>query len=104
MGCEKTAMLTLYPRHSAKCTVHTLKLSPAAKRKFMACDCPLWIYGNTETTHVPRQSTGTNLIAVAGPTAGASEERPRPKGPRATHRRLHRALQRITQRGTRRKD
>ena len=31
----------------------------------MDCDCPLWIYGNTETTHVPRQSTGTNIIAVA---------------------------------------
>ena len=65
MGYEKTAMLTLYRRHSGKCAVHTLKLSLAAKRKYMACDCPLWIYGNTETTHVPRQSTGTNIIAVA---------------------------------------
>ena len=27
--------------------------------------CPLWIYGNTETTHVPRQSTGTNVLEVA---------------------------------------
>jgi hypothetical protein len=31
----------------------------------MDCECPLWIYGNTETTHVPRQSSGTNIIAVA---------------------------------------
>ena len=50
MGYEETAVLTLYRRHSGKCAVHTLKLSPAAKRKYMACDCPLWIYGNTETT------------------------------------------------------
>jgi hypothetical protein len=53
MGCEKTAMLTLYRRHSEKCPVHKLKLAPAAKRKYMDCECPLWIYGNTETTHVP---------------------------------------------------
>ena len=65
MGYEETAVLALYRRHSGKCAVHTLKLTPAAKRKYMACDCPLWIYGNTETTHVPRQSTGTNIIAVA---------------------------------------
>jgi hypothetical protein len=65
MGYEETVVLTLYRRHSEKCAVHTLKLTPAAKRKYMACDCPLWIYGNTETTHVPRQSTGPNIIAVA---------------------------------------
>ena len=65
MGYEKTAMLTHYRRHTEKCFVHKLKLTPAAKRKYMDCDCPLWIYGNTETTHVPRQSTGTNIIAVA---------------------------------------
>ena len=58
-------MLALYRRHSERCPVHKLKLTPAAKRKHMDCDCPLWIYGNTETTHVPRQSTGTNIIAVA---------------------------------------
>jgi hypothetical protein len=58
-------MLTLYRRHSEKCLAHKLKLTPAAKRKHMDCECPLWIYGNTETTHVPRQSTGTNIIAVA---------------------------------------
>jgi len=65
MGYEETALLTLYRRHSERCPVHKLKLTPAAKRKYMDCDCPLWIYGNTETTHVPRQSTGTNIIAVA---------------------------------------
>jgi hypothetical protein len=40
-------------------------LSPRAKRKYMDCDCPLWIYRNTETGHVPRQSTGTDVLAVA---------------------------------------
>jgi len=58
-------MLALYRRHSGKFPVHKLKLAAAAKRKYMDCECPLWIYGNTETTHVPRQSTGTNIIAVA---------------------------------------
>ena len=65
MGYEETPMLTLYRRHSERCPVHKLKLTPAAKRKYMDCECPLWIYGNTETTQVPRQSTGTNIIAVA---------------------------------------
>jgi hypothetical protein len=65
MGYEETALLTLYRRHSERCPVHKLKVTPAAKRKYMDCDYPLWIYGNTETTHVPRQSTGTNVIAVA---------------------------------------
>ena len=50
---EKTAMLPLYRRHSEKCPVHKLKLTPAAERKYMDCECPRWIYGNTETTHVP---------------------------------------------------
>jgi integrase len=65
MGYEETAVLTLYRRHAQRCPVRELKLSPRAKRKYMDCDCPLWIYGNTETTHVPRQSTGTNVVAVA---------------------------------------
>ena len=65
MAFEETAVLTLYRRHSERCPVQKLNLTPAAKRKYMDCDCPLWIYGNTETTHVPRQSTGTNIIAVA---------------------------------------
>src|SRR5207302_4423375 len=41
------------------------KITHAAKRQYTACDSPLWIYENTETTHVPHQSTGTNIIAVA---------------------------------------
>ncbi len=65
MGYEETAMLTLYRRHAERCPVHESKVSPRAKRKYMDCDCPLWIYGNTETTHVPRQSTGTSVLAVA---------------------------------------
>ena len=58
MGCEKTAMLTLYRRHSEKCPVHKLKLTLAAKRKYMDCECPLWIYGNTETTHEKARCSG----------------------------------------------
>src|SRR5260370_9068547 len=58
-------MLTLYRRHSERCHVHKLKVTPAAKRRYREWDWPVWIYGNTETTHVPRQSTGTNIIAVA---------------------------------------
>jgi hypothetical protein len=58
-------MLTLYRRHAERCPVHESKVSPRAKRKYMDCDCPLWVYGNTETTHVPRQSTGTSVLAVA---------------------------------------
>jgi hypothetical protein len=50
MGYEDTGLLTLYRRHSERCSVHKLKLTPAAKRKYMDCECPLWIYGNTETT------------------------------------------------------
>src|ERR1035437_3190564 len=65
MSWEETTMLTLYRRHSERCAVHRLKLTARAKRKYMDCDCPLWIYGTTETTHVPRQSTGTNVLAVA---------------------------------------
>ena len=36
-GYEETAVLTLYRRHSEKCAVHSLRLTPAAKRKYMAC-------------------------------------------------------------------
>ena len=64
MGCEKTAMLTLYRRHSEKCPVQKLKLTSAAKRKYMDCDCPLWIYGNTETTVVPVNSDQLDKLGV----------------------------------------
>lgn len=59
------AMLLLYRRHSKACHVHQTKLSPAAKRRYMECTCPVWLYGNTEAGHVPRQSVGTTDLAVA---------------------------------------
>jgi integrase len=58
--------LTLYRRHSAACDVHKTGLSARAKRFFMDCECPIWMYGRTETAIVPRQSTGTTDMAVAG--------------------------------------
>jgi integrase len=42
-----------------------MRLSPKAKRLFMNCDCPIWLYGTTETSMLPRQSTGTRELAVA---------------------------------------
>jgi hypothetical protein len=59
-------MLSLYRRHKKDCVAHeTTSLSPRAKRRFMGCTCPVWIYGNTKEGHVPRQSTGTSDLAVA---------------------------------------
>ena len=57
--------LTLYRRHAQECRVHKSKLSPRAKRRFMECDCPIWMYGRTRDALVPRQSTGTRDLAVA---------------------------------------
>jgi len=59
------AVLTLYRRHTKTCHVNETKLSPGAKRRYMDCQCPLWIYGNTDDGHVPRQSVGTTDLAVA---------------------------------------
>ncbi|HTW64335.1 MAG TPA: phage integrase SAM-like domain-containing protein, partial [Bryobacteraceae bacterium] len=58
-------MLTLYRRHSKACHINGTKLSAGAKRRYMDCQCPLWIYGNTADGHVPRQSLGTSDLAVA---------------------------------------
>src|SRR5215469_14020067 len=58
-------MLTLYRRHTKDCHVHKTRLSPRAKRRFMECDCPIWMYGRTRDALVPRQSTGTRDLAVA---------------------------------------
>jgi integrase/recombinase XerD len=58
-------MLSLYRRHSADCHVHKTKLKPKAKRAFLDCDCPLWMFGRTETAMIPRQSCGTRDFAVA---------------------------------------
>jgi site-specific recombinase XerD len=57
--------LTLYRRHTKDCHIHKTKLSPRAKRRFLDCHCPIWIYGRTHDALVPRQSTGTRDIAVA---------------------------------------
>jgi hypothetical protein len=58
-------MLTLYRRHTKDCHVHKTRLSPRAKRRYMDCQCPLWMYGRTRDGFVPRQSTGTRDLAVA---------------------------------------
>lgn len=57
--------LTLYRRHVKSCRVHATKLSPRAKRNFIDCECPIWIYGRTEKNILPRQSVGTTDWKVA---------------------------------------
>jgi hypothetical protein len=59
------AMLTLYRRHTIDCQVPKTRLSTRAKRRYMDCQCPIWIYGRTRDALVPRQSTGTRDLAVA---------------------------------------
>ena len=61
---QRTALM-LYRRHTKTCAVHETKLTAQAKRRFMDCACPLWIYGYTDDAYVPRQSTGTSKLAVA---------------------------------------
>ena len=55
----------LYRRHTIKCHVHKTGLSPRAKRNYMDCQCPIWMFGSTETGYVPRQSMATRDLAVA---------------------------------------
>lgn len=55
----------LYRRHLRTCRVHKKRIAPRAKRLFMDCECPIWIYGRTETGLVPRQSTGFTALADA---------------------------------------
>jgi integrase/recombinase XerD len=57
--------LTLYRRHTATCIVTKSKLSSRAKRSAMDCQCPIWIYGRTANSMVPRQSTGFTDLAQA---------------------------------------
>ncbi len=57
--------LTLYRRHLASCPVRKSKISARAKRKAMGCDCPIWMYGRTGNSLVPRQSTGFTDLADA---------------------------------------
>lgn len=64
MGISRVPLL-LYRRHTLKCHVHKTGLSPRAKRNYMDCSCPIWMFGSTETGYVPRQSTATSDLAVA---------------------------------------
>ena len=57
--------LTLYRRHTGSCPVAKSKLSAWAKRKAMGCECPIWMYGRTGNSLVPRQSTGFTDVAEA---------------------------------------
>src|SRR5215831_17853894 len=57
--------LTLYRRHLAACIVRKSKISARAKRLAMDCDCPIWMYGRSGNSLVPRQSTGFNDLAKA---------------------------------------
>ena len=58
-------MLTLYRRHTSGCHIHKTRISSRAKRRYMDCQCPIWIYRRTRDALVPRQSTGTRDLAVA---------------------------------------
>jgi integrase len=58
-------MLTLYRRHKKECVVHKTGLSPRAKRRYVDCACPIWIYGHTDTESFPRRSTGFTDWALA---------------------------------------
>src|SRR5947209_1065305 len=63
--------LVLYRRHLKSCRVHKSKLPAKAKRLFMECECPLWLYGRTDTALVPRQSTGFTDLAEAEALRGS---------------------------------
>jgi hypothetical protein len=41
------------------------KISARAKRKAMGYQCPIWMYGRTGNSLVPRQSTGYTDLAEA---------------------------------------
>ena len=57
--------LTLYRRHIGTCPVAKSKISARNKRKAMGCQCPIWMYGRTGNSVVPRQSTGLTDLAEA---------------------------------------
>src|ERR1019366_5721869 len=63
--------LTLYRRHIRTCPVAKSKISARAKRKAMGCECPIWMYGRTGNSFVPRQSTGLTDLAEAEAMRGA---------------------------------
>lgn len=57
--------LALYRRHIGTFPVSKSKISARAKRAAICCDCPIWMYGRTSTSLVPRQSTGFTNLAEA---------------------------------------
>src|ERR1019366_8198904 len=57
--------ITLYRRHSADCPALKLPLPAKAKRLYMECQCPIWMTGRTDTSIVPRQSTGLSELKAA---------------------------------------
>lgn len=58
--------LTLYRRHLKTCGIRqNQKLKPRAKRLYMDCECPIWMYGQTGDGIVPRQSTGLTDLKEA---------------------------------------
>ncbi len=59
-------LFSLYRRHTKTCSVHeNKKMSASAKRIFMDCDCPLWVYGTSHGQKLERQSVGTNILSEA---------------------------------------
>src|ERR1035441_3047286 len=51
--------LVLFKRHLKTCDIHQSRIAKSARRFFMECECPIWIYGRTPNGDiVPRQSTG----------------------------------------------
>lgn len=67
--------LTLYRRHLKGCAVHKLGLPPRAVRLYSDCQCPIWMYGRTDTAMVPRQSTGYTDMAAAEALRGSLDAR-----------------------------
>src|SRR5450759_1782768 len=57
--------ITIYRRHLKSCAVHELGLPARAKRYYKDCQCPLWMYGRTDSGLVPRQSTGLTDMKAA---------------------------------------
>ncbi|MBL0158793.1 MAG: site-specific integrase [Bryobacterales bacterium] len=57
--------LVLYRRHLKACRVQKSKLPARARRLFLNCECPIWMYGRTDNGLVPRQSTGFTALPEA---------------------------------------
>jgi site-specific recombinase XerD len=58
--------VVLFKRHLKTCPVHKSRVPRAARRFWMECECPIWIYGRTLSGDiVPRQSTGFSDLKQA---------------------------------------